>query len=226
MQEKKTSKVKPIADFKVQVKEPHISKFDEDKRLKEIASIQEAKVKEQTIDDDEPDYEKDDEYGRNRIHSWVMLRKGNRELSETFFVEPTTGRKYTQENAPYYTIEAIFNNENFWINLDPVKDIDEVNLDFKDDAAGEWEFVMIQSKNKRQGSSDEQMDEANDDEDTEQDHEKKDEEVLDMPPPWSPALFVSRDKFAELCPKGEKTVFYKKCQVDIFSECTQVDGLV
>jgi len=102
-----------------------------------------AQIKEETIDDDEPDYEKDDEFGRNRLHCWVMLRKGNRELSETFFVEPTTGRKYTQEEAPYFSIEAIFNNENYWINLDPTREIDEINLDFKDDAAGEWEFVML-----------------------------------------------------------------------------------
>jgi hypothetical protein len=50
--------------------------------------------------------------------------------------------------------------------------------------------------------------------------------VLDMPPPWSPKLFVNKDKFLDLCPNGEKTVFYKKCKVDFYSECSQVDGLV
>jgi hypothetical protein len=29
-----------------------------------------------TIDDDMPDYEKDDEYGQSRVHCWVMLQKG------------------------------------------------------------------------------------------------------------------------------------------------------
>ena len=53
-----------------------------------------------------------------------------------------------------------------------------------------------------------------------------DEEVLDMPPPWSPKLFVSRDKFIKLCLKGEKTLFYKKCKVEFFSDCLQVDGMV
>lgn len=211
MLEKKKASVQPIEDFKVQKKEPHLSKFDENKRLEKEKEEKNAKIKEETIDDDEPDYEKDDEFGRNRLHCWVMLRKGNRELSETFFVEPTTGRKYTQEEAPYFSIEAIFNNENYWINLDPTREIDEINLDFKDDAAGEWEFVMLQSKNKKNSSSEENLDEVNDDEDEEHDQANKDEETLDMPPPWSPALFVSRDKFAELCPKGEKTVFYKKC---------------
>ena len=53
-----------------------------------------------------------------------------------------------------------------------------------------------------------------------------DEEVLDMPPPWSPMLSVKRENFIRLCPKGEKTVFYKKCKVEFFSDCMQVDGLV
>lgn len=47
-----------------------------------------------------------------------------------------------------------------------------------------------------------------------------------MPPSWSPKLFVNKDKFADGCPNGEKTVFYKKCKVDFYSECKQVDGLV
>ena len=47
-----------------------------------------------------------------------------------------------------------------------------------------------------------------------------------MPPPWSPKLFVNKDKFLDFCPNGEKTVFYKKCKVDFYSECSQVDGVV
>ena len=51
-----------------------------------------AKMKEITIDDDEPDYEKSDEYGKTRLHAWVLIRKGLREMPETIFIEPTTGR--------------------------------------------------------------------------------------------------------------------------------------
>lgn len=47
-----------------------------------------------------------------------------------------------------------------------------------------------------------------------------------MPPSWSPKLFVNKDKFLDLCPNGEKTVFYKKVKVDFYAECSQVDGLV
>ena len=42
-----------------------IKKIEEKKRLQHI--------KDTVIDDDEPDYEKDDEYGRTRKHCWVYL---------------------------------------------------------------------------------------------------------------------------------------------------------
>jgi len=58
------------------------------------------------------------------------MQKGNRELQETFFIEPTTGRKYSLNESPYYSVEAIFNNKNTWINLDPTRGIDELDFDF------------------------------------------------------------------------------------------------
>ena len=51
-------------------------------------------------------------------------------MSETIFIEPTTGRKYALDNSPYHSIQAIFNHKNFWINLDPKREVDEMNLEF------------------------------------------------------------------------------------------------
>ena len=65
----------------------------------------------------------------------------------------------------------------------------------------------------------------NDDSDEEED-EEEDDDILDMPPPWSPKLSLKKEKFLNLCPLGEKTVFYKKCRVDYYAPCLQVDGLV
>ena len=81
---------------------------------------------------------------------------------------------------------------------------------------------MLEPGNKKEGDDDQE--EENEDED--EDDGELEEEPLDMPPPWSPKLFVNKDKFNDMCPNGEKTVFYRKCKVEIFSECRQVDGLV
>ena len=145
-------------------------------------------------------------------------------MPESFFVEPSTGRRYNLDEAPYYSIEAIFNNKNFWINMDETREIKEINFDFENDNTGEWEYVMINTDDKKGDEEDENGEEDEDDDDDGAGNNE--EEVLDMPPPWSPKLFVNKDKFAELCPKGEKTVFYKKCRVEFYSDCKQVDGLV
>jgi hypothetical protein len=108
--------------------------------------------------------------------------------------------------------------------MDPARAIDEINMEFETDNTGEWEYVMIKSDDKK-GDEEEENNE-DEDEDDGVEGGNNEEEVLDMPPPWSPKLFVNKDKFIELCPKGEKTVFYKKCKVQFYSDCKEVDGLV
>ena len=71
-------------------------------------------------------------------------------------------------------------------------------------------------KNDKKGEDEEGGEEEDEDDDA---GGQLDEEVLDMPPPWSPKLFVDKEKFIELCPKGEKTVFYKKCKVEFYADC-------
>lgn len=204
---------------KLKQTEPLISKFDTTAEEEEERKLREEYIKENTIDDDAPDLEKYDELEntKKRLHCWVMIRQGLRQFPQTKFIEPTTGREYTQANAPYQTIEGIFNHQNFWINLTPQRKIKDVNLQCDDD---EWEYVMLQPK-----KDDPNIDPLNNSNPHSSDDES-DGDILDMPPPWSPKLYLDKDKFLNLCPLGEKTVFYKKCRVDTYAPCTQIDGLV
>lgn len=151
------------------------------------------------------------------------MQKGPRELADSFFIEPSTGRRYNIDEAPYYTIEAIFNHKNYWINMDHNRPIDEVNLEFDNDTSGEWEYVMISTEEKKGDGE-----EGAEDEEEESDGEggQNDEEILDMPPPWSPKLFINKEKYYMLCPNGAKTVFYKKVKVEYFADCYIVNGRV
>jgi hypothetical protein len=68
-------------------------------------------------------------------------------MQESIFIEPTTGRKYALDNSPYYSVEAIFNHQNFWVNLDPSRSVESIDLErFDEDLTGEWEYVMIKKK--------------------------------------------------------------------------------
>lgn len=104
MTSKKPQTVIPIEDYKVAMKQPHHSEFDDDmKRIKDYEDEM-AQFKAVTIDDDEPDIEKDDEYRNQRLHCWILLQKGKREIQETFFIEPTTGRRYAVNDSPYLSV--------------------------------------------------------------------------------------------------------------------------
>jgi hypothetical protein len=51
-----------------------------------------------------------------RMHAWVLVRSGKRDLKEHVFIEPTTGRIYTVGASPYIAIESVWNHVNFWVN--------------------------------------------------------------------------------------------------------------
>jgi hypothetical protein len=51
-----------------------------------------------------------------RMHAWVLVRAGKRDLKEHVFIEPTTGRIYPVSSCPYIGIEAVWNHANYWVN--------------------------------------------------------------------------------------------------------------
>lgn len=51
-----------------------------------------------------------------RMHAWVLVRSGKRDVKEHVFIEPTTGRIYAVPTSPYIAIEAVWNHVNFWVN--------------------------------------------------------------------------------------------------------------
>ena len=80
-------------------------------------------------------------------------------MMQSIFIEPTTARKYALDASPYHSIEAIFNHQNFWVNLDPSREIAELNMEFQRDVTGAWEYVMVSSK---KGGDDEEDEEEED----------------------------------------------------------------
>ena len=57
-----------------------------------------------------------------RMHAWVLVRAGKRDVKEHVFIEPTTGRIYTINASPYIAIESVWNHVNFWVNTAQFED--------------------------------------------------------------------------------------------------------
>ena len=101
MKQEETDKLEPVEDFQVYQPPDPKSVFDAEIIAKKKEEERLAHIKGSVIDDDEPDFEKDDPFGRSRKHAWVFINKAKREIADAFFVEPSTGRKYQVEDAPY-----------------------------------------------------------------------------------------------------------------------------
>ena len=86
-----------------------------------------------------------------RLHAWVIVLAGKREVAESFFIEPSTGQKYPTSGSgasPYYGIECMFSNKNFYINMQErfiypepgFPYVTGISLDLSDSSC--WEYVM------------------------------------------------------------------------------------
>lgn len=76
-----------------------------------------ALVPEESPDAQQLEEEQQDDLKGKRVHSWVMLLSGKRMLEESLFIEPSTGKSYTLDDAPYYAIESLWNASNYWVNM-------------------------------------------------------------------------------------------------------------
>ncbi|EGR28306.1 hypothetical protein IMG5_178860 [Ichthyophthirius multifiliis] len=215
--------------FVINKKQMPYSKWD-----KKIQDKLESQIKEKqkllvTIDDDEPDELLADPYEGQRIHCWVLIRPGKRGVKKNIFVEPSTGRVYDPLESPYESVDCVFNNKNFWINMQQNLNVKNLNFDEMDISLN-WEYVMLDTL--QFAAPPFQDDQENEDiiqkqqKNPEQEQIEDLAQILDMPPPWAPKIYIDKEAFMKGSPLGEGTTFFNKVRVDTFAPYCQKDGLV
>lgn len=70
------------------------------------------------------------------------MKAGKRGVDRNLFIEPSTGRVYPLNESPYLTVDAVFNNRNFWINMKIESKVADLNFDEMDNSMN-WEYVML-----------------------------------------------------------------------------------
>lgn len=94
----------------------YIANLAEKKRLESIDKFQ-LWIPDPPVDESRMmEEEKSNSIADQRVHAWVLVKSGRRDIKEHVFVEPSTGRVYPAKNSPYIAIEAVWNNTNFFIN--------------------------------------------------------------------------------------------------------------
>lgn len=212
----------------IQRRQPNRSEYQEAKKAAEAldkARIQEEEMKSDSEDDPSSD---EDEYENRRIHCWILVRKGPREVEKDRYIEPTTGRVYDVNRCPYFKIDLIWNHRNLWVNMQ-ICNASQVQLDLYNSRF--FEYVMLDldggSQDMGTGLYGDGMNATDTvEEEAETGQVEQATQILDMPPSWSDRLEIARDAFHSRCYMGEKTVFYHKCKVEQYAPYTQDDGLI
>jgi hypothetical protein len=127
-----------------------------------------------------------------------LFFSGKRDVEKTIFIEPSTGRLYPLDDSPYLSVDAVFSNQNFWINMAPNLQVQDVVFDNMEESVN-WEYLMLDTV-KIPGSDNHDEDGEKDFEDggfSKEAEKMKDEErkklgELDMPKPWPPKLYIDK----------------------------------
>ena len=157
-----------------------------------------------------------------RVHCWVLVLAGKREVPESFFIEATTGQSYALNFSGYLGVESMWNNRNCWVNMqDCSKGVMDMTYDLGD--AAKWEFLFPTLDKPLLGLP--AVDEGNLDLDEEEDEEESNG-TFDLPPSWVDPIHISPRDFQTRCPMGKRTILFKKAKQEKFAEYLCKDGLV
>ncbi|KAL4152038.1 hypothetical protein PRNP1_008973 [Phytophthora ramorum] len=172
-----------------------------------------------------------------RAHAWVLIRAGKREVSEHFYLEPSTGRSYSLQDSPYTTIESVWNHENYWVNMQQ----QPVRLTLFDlSNPTDWEYVFLSAAERKsakeadQGakggvdlSDDLKMLSTENDNQHGVDATEDDDLILDIPPSWVIKLHIDRATYKKRFVKDcQHVTLYHCAKVEEFAENTHEQGLI
>ena len=202
-----------------------------------------------------PDCSKSDPLHGRRYHAWVMVSPHKRDVDGYKFVEATTGRIYPVENSPYLGIDSLWNNRNYWANMqNPVMGDDAATsgvADFNYDLTNTefWEYVFIdpllrglpgggppapgdgtgEGEGRGNGGGDEGDGESGEGKMGEGggDDDIEHEQILDLPPSWVAKLYLERERFRlRYGTTGSRINSYIRSKVELFAENVHEMGLV
>ena len=156
----------------------------------------------------------DDPPLEKRVHAWVLVRTGHREVREHCFVEPSTGRVYNTRTSPYTGIEAVWSAKNYFVNMQGFngqKKVPELSFDLADPKLWEPLFVLNVA---RATETDPSAEAAPEQGDALLDVAR----TFDCPLTWCSPLRMDRQRYLmRFPPTGRRTVQYSRSKASFFA---------
>uniref|UniRef100_A0A7S1KU27 Dynein regulatory complex subunit 7 n=1 Tax=Percolomonas cosmopolitus TaxID=63605 RepID=A0A7S1KU27_9EUKA len=224
------------------------SEFDQMQKDKEDQVAGENGQNEQNTDDSSDQY----------IHAWILVLPNARSMApptphppgvpittnptstphvplpadQPYFIETSTGEQKPITDTDYKQIEAVFNHQNYWVNMQenvPVAqtDFDLYNLD-------NWEYIFVSEgsddENEGLGASLKQPTENDDGNgaptaaDTVESGEH-DTQVLDLPTSWVGRITLTKEQFFSKYPGKNKRIQYMDATIQLYTPYSRDDCL-
>lgn len=229
-EKKEEEKKKEIKKYTVKPPRDLRSKFELKQAAKEKAEKEAEEEKRRREEEDRiAELEKpppDPLFGL-RIHSWVLVLSGKREIPESFFIEPLTGLSHPVDSPNYLGIESVWNHVNYWVNMqDCSEGVKGLSYDLGDCTKWEYMFPSIDKPLKIPGEDG--FEDFEDEEEEEEDEENPSSKLehLDMPPSWVDVIKLTLKDFQMRCPHGKKVKIYKRAKLEKFAHYLMKDGLI
>nr|XP_056718780.1 dynein regulatory complex subunit 7 [Euleptes europaea] len=218
-QKPKKYAVKPLRDLQ--------SKYELHQAAKETAKEQEAEEKkrkeekEKIVEAEKPI--PDSLYGL-RVHAWVLVLSGKREVPESFYIDPFTGRSYDTKDELFLGIESVWNHRNYWINMqDCWNGCKDLEFDLGDPVR--WEFMLLGTDKPLLLLPEMEEEDENDDE-VEDLMKEEESKAFDMPASWVEPIRITSKEFEVRCPQGKKEILYKNAKLEKWAPYLNKNGLI
>ncbi|KAI5635872.1 dynein regulatory complex subunit 7 [Phthorimaea operculella] len=136
-------KLVPLPDFNSKY-----VKMMEDKAAKKIQDELDRIETEKQLRIKELELPPKDEIDGWRTHAWVLILPGPMGVEKPFFIEPSQGNAYPLDYEQYQQIDSIYNNENYYVNLQTLVELDEE--EWEPDEFIEKELVEAREREERE----------------------------------------------------------------------------
>ncbi|XP_065589395.1 dynein regulatory complex subunit 7 [Cyrtonyx montezumae] len=165
-----------------------------------------------------------------RVHAWVLVLSGKREVPETFFINPFTGNSHSTTDEQFLGIESVWNHKNYWVNMQDCRHgCKDLVFDLSNSVY--WEIMLSETDKPLQmllgaEKKNELLDWNVDDMQDEEEEEEEEEKRFAMPPSWVAPIQVSPKEFETRYSQGRKVILYKKAKLEKWAPYLNGNGLV
>uniref|UniRef100_A0A8C3WY03 Dynein regulatory complex subunit 7 n=1 Tax=Catagonus wagneri TaxID=51154 RepID=A0A8C3WY03_9CETA len=205
------------------------SRFEQEQEMKRQEAIkaeeEEKRLKQEEERLMEEENAKTDPLHGLRVHSWVLVLAGKREVPESFFIDPFTARSYSMDDDHFLGIESLWNHKNYWVNMqDCWNCCKDLVFDLGDPVR--WEHMLLDTDKPLLSLTEGDDSETNDDDDVENLGREDEDKSFDMPRSWVEQIEISPEVFETRCPNGKKVIQYKRAKLEKWALYVNNNGLV